>query len=430
MGWWDSFKGWLNRPVRDPDKPNALGRGNNWWDKPAKDILNTDEELAARNAARGSTTPPGFGAKATTVLAPWAAAARYSGEPGRAASQRLAPAPFDPTTASPSMQRYFRSVGWDTPEEEQAPEPGFKHEEGTTGWFGPHSYKLTPWQQEQAELNYGIEAPDNSPILSGGKYKSGRLTQETYDTLGEHQQRALKFNDLLLRAVQEDRRLRPSDEDRSEYDAKVAEMFGTQGGSDLYAPTTVRLLENLDLDLRGQDLDEYLSLDRAYTDREIASLQPWETIPELKRSGKFGDDRSMQTAGILDIQQVEAAGAMLDKVMSWDEDSRMAAALGMPRPAIEEIPFGWLTEGESRGDPLLDRKEQFFKESYNLLSSRQTETLDDFWMATDELQFTDADYEELFNYFYVMSKELDRAGATGPESRTGAELREFVGLGD
>jgi hypothetical protein len=295
---------------------------------------------------------------------------------------------------------------------------------------------------EQAELDYGIRAPDESPRLWGERYQSGKVTQEAWDRMSPQQQNALRFNTELIRAVELDQSLK-GQEASDDYRNQVAEMFGTQGGSEMYAPNTLALLQGMDMGrLRGQDLDEYLTFDRAYTAQEVAALQPWQDNPVLDKYERFGQARSQEQTGILDRVQIDKAGQLIANALAdpdvygWDERSRIDQYLGRALdPAA--VPIGWLfgdeTPGDSRTDEDSQNREFFFQAAYDYLSSDAAASepggVEFLWQQGDDNEFTDADYDQLFDYFYLRSLEDDRVGV-GEGRRSGADIRAILGMGD
>jgi hypothetical protein len=350
---------------------------------------------------------------------------------------------WSPQQASEPTRRYLEKAGGIEPYRNEQPRlPEFETDQSTLRALEDHSYKLTPWQMEQAELDYGIRAPDESPLLFGSHWQTGSVTREAWDRMSPQQQNALRFNDELFRSVELDRKL-DSTEMSDDYRNEVAEMFGTQGGSEMYAPNTLALLQGLGMDrLRGQDLDEYLSFDRAYDTQEVAALQPWDETPVLDKYEGFGQARSVDQAGVLDRLQIDKAGQLIEQAMAspdvygWDQRSRIDQFLGRALDP-QSVPIGWLfgdeTPGDSRTDEDSQNREFFFQAAYDYLSSDaaagEPGGLDFMWQQGDENGFTDADYDQLFDYFYLRSLEDDRVGA-GDGRRSGADIRAILGMGD
>lgn len=156
-----------------------------------------------------------------------------------------------------------------------------------------HEYELSPQENEylrdsfnQPTVITGMQAgtimPPTTPVdkalplMHMEPTESAALTWEAYDSLGDQQKAAVDWNTLLIDAREKDF----SDsvevatpEQKAKYDSEVERLFGAGGGSARYAPNTMNLLAELDVVQLGQDLDEYLSLDRALDDTQIANFK-------------------------------------------------------------------------------------------------------------------------------------------------------------
>lgn len=355
----------------------------------------------------------------------------------RNASSMAPPAPpmYDPAGASRFTQRYLSSAGWGGQLAPRIDTGDQWTDLATVTELGPHTYELTDWQQEQARQSYGVKPPEESQRITGDAVRYGKANLADYETLTPQQKNAMRFNDLLVAAVEADRQaaVAPEMQDTT-YQSRLQEMFGTQGGSEVYAPNTLALLEKMGMGrLRGQDLDEYLSLDRAYDVGEIQNLQPWDTTPEVGGYNDYGTSAGAGVQLALDQRQIDLTGSLIEQALKdttirgWSEQARLDTYLGR-RPPADEIPFGYLLQGESRSTDLDNEKEAVFQKLYGYLSSSANTNLDELWAATQGRNFTDQDYNELFDYFYTRSLDDDRIG---PQEgfRTGQEVRDFIGIG-
>jgi hypothetical protein len=101
------------------------------------------------------------------------------------------------------------------------------------------------------------------------------LNWEDYEKLSTEQKAAVDYNTVLLDRTQEDleERVKLKGAKLQKYTSRVDKLFGKGGGSDVIALNTVDLLEELDMDLVGQDIDEYLSGERAIDDEEIMDFK-------------------------------------------------------------------------------------------------------------------------------------------------------------
>lgn len=341
---------------------------------------------------------------------------------------------FDPYQASRATQRYLHNAGWGGT---LAPLRGSEDlvDLTTAKNIGPHRYTLSKWQQEQAQHAYGVEAPEEQTQLIGDSFRTASANLSDYESLTPQQQNAMRFNEQLIAATERDRRASVAPEDQDpEYQARVAEMFGTEGGSNVYAPNTMALLDKMGMGkLRGQDLDEYLSLDRAYDVDEIKNLKPWDTALELGPYQGYGVSAGAETQLKLDQRQIDLAGSLIEKALAdtgirgWNEQARIDAYVGH-RPSADQIPYGWLNQGEGRATEEENTKEMVFQNMYDYLSTKSTPNLDALWAMGQEYKYTDEDYNEIFDYFNLRSLEDDRIGV-GEGKRSGAETRSFLGIG-
>lgn len=426
MGFWDfNWLPWVDddpKPAPRPITPPAQQRD---W---------VERNVSRPNSTYTPPPPPWSVARGQTSSIP-----KSDTQPGTVNGYRLPTRNplYSPQRSTRETRRYLRAAGWNLPQEEKYRDP--LRDKANPDAYRPfgtqHTYSLSPWQQEQAGLYYDVEAPEERIPLKGEMWQVGELTPEAYEAMTPQQRNAIKFNELLLAAVEADQKAARPD-NTVEYDRSVREMFGTQGGSQMYAPNTMTLLEKMGMGkLRGQDLDEYLSLDRAFDAQELSDLRHWEETPELPEYKDFGDARSLENAALLDRRQIDMAGNLLSKVnadksiIGWDEQSRIDAYLGKKRTEAE-TPIGWyLVDEPVRPTEEASKMEAFYQNAYDFLADPATTSLDELYLNGDELKFTESDYDELFQYFYLRSLEDDRIGPQEGR-RTGAEIRQLAGIGD
>lgn len=320
----------------------------------------------------------------------------------------------------------------------------------------PYAYTVSPEEYAAARRAYnnteGFAAPSGEPddplrIISRVR-TSTPLPSEAYDRLSPAQKQAVDFNTMLLNSVKLDRAgVESSEDERIQYDRDVEELFGKGGGSDTYAPNIVRLLKNMDMDLRGQDLDEYLSLERGYTSDEIANLPAeglsvFPTSASLQGDNNYAQLRSFDTAIKMDRALIEEAGAFLDEAMTdvstrkWSRASTAAYGVTGAEAPVEEIPFGWEpldAQGQSKRASEEDQnKEKIFQNALTFLADRANTDPGLFFQELDARGFTDADRQELFNFIGEKLNFMEQTG--GPaypflqDSRTSEEIRQFAGL--
>lgn len=115
--------------------------------------------------------------------------------------------------------------------------------------------------------------------------EDGRLTWDQYSALTPLQRSAVDANEAIIQAIEADRAdagagaVKPDDWD---YDQTVERLFGREGGSDTYAPRTVKLLDELGLTNTSKgDLDNYLNGGALVSVDEIMQLGD-ATLPQLQ----------------------------------------------------------------------------------------------------------------------------------------------------
>lgn len=120
------------------------------------------------------------------------------------------------------------------------------------------------------------EEPEREQDKAKGR-KSYEMTWDDYEALSDQQRAAVDFNTMLVEARQKDLKLQDkyeaSPSQRSTYNQAVERMFGDDGGSQLYAPETVAVLNQIGFEAtdarRGDDLDDFLGLKAAITEKNI-----------------------------------------------------------------------------------------------------------------------------------------------------------------
>lgn len=117
--------------------------------------------------------------------------------------------------------------------------------------------------------------------------EDGRLTWDQYNALTPLQRNAVDANEAIIQAIEADRAdagagAKPEDWD---YDQTVEKLFGKGGGSDTYAPRTVKLLDELGLtNTTNGDLDQYLNGGALISTDDLAKLGA-DQLPALQQRG-------------------------------------------------------------------------------------------------------------------------------------------------
>lgn len=134
-----------------------------------------------------------------------------------------------------------------------------------------YSYELSPRELDRVRRE--------NPLASATVSKTNTLkplSWDEYDALTADQRAAVDFNSALVEARERD--LKTDDkwytkEDRAQFAKDVEEMFGAEGGSAQMAPATMALLKKINFKAVGQDLDEFLSLERGIGVKELKNFQ-------------------------------------------------------------------------------------------------------------------------------------------------------------
>lgn len=324
--------------------------------------------------------------------------------------------------------------------------------------------QVNPNPTEQ-ETNQGLEDFTNALTQPGGpkiteeNYTAAPLTWEAYSALPSEQKSAIDWNTLLIEAREKDLAREaappkvPDAQARAEYDEKVKNIFGETGGSQVYAPNTVTLLDNLGIKAQGQDLDEYLGLNRAITSTEMGDVKftsgQLETIDDLMKDRTLTPEQVTQYSKVrdpgnvrlLDNQAIEAAGREIKAAMTnpdlnlWSFEAAIPGLIGdNKKPVSAAVPLGYGTP-EIRGggaENIDNQMDVWLNTAYEHLKSDQTDP-QDLWDAMKERQFTPEDVQTFFQFMDTKLSNEERYGETpAPEgrpgkSRTAEEIRRILG---
>jgi len=122
-------------------------------------------------------------------------------------------------------------------------------------------------QTQQIKANEAKAAEDDARAKyqqslggGGGAYQVRQLSQEEWDMLSPERQKSITANYALYNARQADLALGKDEKHAEGYDSQVTNLFGDKGGSDSYAPNTVKVLEQLGFTPdKNADLDQFLN---------------------------------------------------------------------------------------------------------------------------------------------------------------------------
>lgn len=215
-----------------------------------------------------------------------------------------------------------------------------------------------------------------------------QLTWEEYDKLTPDQRAAVDFNSLLVQAREIDLKTAASgtdwytDAQKKQYALDVASIFGEAGGSETMGYRTVELLKKINFTAVGQDLDEYLSLERAVTAEELKNFKfsgdeakqlSSFNVSSLAKPGIAGDyqaARAPENLAAIDTAAIQAALETYKKrVVEIGANARdIVTGLGIQLPAPMMMPPGYERAGEYES-----KLDESFKQIYNFLRQYPTE---------------------------------------------------------
>jgi hypothetical protein len=218
---------------------------------------------------------------------------------------------------------------------------------------------------ETVTVEKEVEREEKKPAVAK------ELTWERYNNLPALQRAAVDFNTLLVQAREKDLKNQdsydPTEQEQRRYDRKTEKMFGEDGTSEIYAPETFGLLQQLEFEPeKNVDLDEFLSLKAAVSAKDLKGFateeDPLKTMIE-PRTEQFdlGQEMAVET------RQLQATMAKTTGLLQ-NFHERVALARNDytdfygGKPTKGEMPLG-LGEGE------LDTT---FKTAFEYLADRAT----------------------------------------------------------
>lgn len=227
-----------------------------------------------------------------------------------------------------------------------------------------------------------------------GQIQVKELTQEEYEALNPAQRAAIDANTELWRASEEDRALRertPYARGDKQYEQRVSRLFGERGGSELYAPNTLAVLEKLGIRKRNADLDDYLDYSGLVLDDDLGALA--DGAPETK------DTRSENARLFSNAAMLRLSG-VLEKGRTLLDASKVATTAD-------------LEPGVGFGNTDTDRNlnaifESMASRSFNRSSEEVMAGLTDFVAQTPGLSLDD-----VFGYFDKRLRASEYAAGTG-----------------
>jgi len=404
--------------------------------------------------------------------------------------RQLAPTVYNVQTAinnvtdllpSTVKQEWMQEQQWETPEAPVNPKPDKQYRKQRE--LADFSYELEPWQIQQLTDLYankpGYRAPeqqDEPQPVKAEDLSTTTLSWKKYDKLSPDQKAAVDFNTRLVEARELDLQLGQSGksltpEKLEQYKSDVQTMFGSEGGSDTTAIHTVELLKSIDFQAVGQDLDEYLSLERTVDADQLKTFKLSEDpvvqgVPKTYTSERgrqfdqtqnpaqgpytnLADLASPKNLDAVDSAAIRANKTQIDAAMQDYEKNywSMDAALHpreYTRADKDEVPIGYGDALRNPDLPLENPKgemnwtfDRFNEASWEFLK----DPTKDFTLKDVEEFFTHYEYKpgqrkDWFDYIYNRAQnELQygaqkRIGVDGIEipSRSPEEILSIAGL--
>jgi hypothetical protein len=262
------------------------------------------------------------------------------------------------------------------------------------------------------------------------------LSWEAYDKLSLDQRAAVDMNGLLVQAREVDLKQDPKFFDADElkqYQIDVESIFGKGGGSDTIGFQTVALLKRIDFKAIGQDLDEFLSLERAvsakdlkdftFSDKDLKALNAY-TPEQSVAPTQYANVRTDANMEALDTALIQSALSAYKtnlaekKPRGWD----IQASLGIPMSAPMMTPNGYFqTLNEDSDQFKLDRN---LDDAYIYLQAHPDET----GLAAIFQDFKDRNWEPEIQqklWDYVNDRTLRETQTLGDE--TAQRIRTALG---
>lgn len=374
------------------------------------------------------------------------------------------PEPWVPATPAqkatpPEMPDGIRSMlnenNWTLPDRSKKNEPGDMPDTAFVSLadLQQYDYKITNEEKTRIRDTYstpgalyagyhppiGVEVDKNMPLMHMTPTQSAVLSADAYANLGADQQAAVDFNTLLVDSREKDlaQTWDLSPEDQAEHDARVEKLFGKGFGSETVAPNTVKLLDELNVVQLGQDLDEYLSLERAidskelgtfkFSDADVKTLNTLANAAEQKT--QYKDIRSAANLQAVDSANIQAAQQKIKTALanpaavSYDFNTLM-----MPTDTdAANVPLGF---GETGTD-------QVFRDSLSALGSTNLAQwnipadADPMSFILDNLKETGADEATQEKFLQYVANQAQLFGQYGNEEQKtmAALVNKRAGLG-
>jgi hypothetical protein len=291
-----------------------------------------------------------------------------------------------------------------------------------------------------------------------------QMTWEEYSELPAKQKAAVDFNGALVQAVRNDRRMQeeydPGKTEKVEYKEQLREMFGRRRGSKLFAPQTVALLQELDIEDKQGDLDDYLKLKVAITAEDLKHFEP--APPATTQSSHRASDGIEETEIDADLalaEQFVDSTAQLTKELAKSnrliQDFRTSAQLqineavgtfgGLPDTNVPTMPgFGDPYLRDKQGNVLMNEAlgvpqinfDGYLQKNFDALAMLRDPKAKEKQLSLIEGELDSNQYQHFLNYIDARTKpamryktDLVANDGSGADLIRPKRLRRYVGLG-
>lgn len=304
----------------------------------------------------------------------------------------------------------------------------------------------------EREHQLSQRAERKQAMASGGKRGDVyQMSWEDYQALTAQQRAAVDFNTMLVRAVRKDLRQQetydPSVPGRAQYDDAVTNMFGADHGSKTYAPQTMALLQQIGFNDTNADLDDFLKLRAAITDKDLKGVQ-LEAVPGLADQALQGASATAQERATYVDAVSEATMTKMRDLMQSSEvllQTPIATAVADPnRNAAIELfggkannPKAMLGFGLAQRDPATGEAanmDAYFQDAFSVLANKgTTEEARKQMFAAMDVGMSDEQWQQFMSYVDTRSRlarDTGRPLGVDPkvQYRSPEEFRKLLGL--
>lgn len=299
-----------------------------------------------------------------------------------------------------------------------------------------------------ARRDEALKVPGEKPQPEGSAPKPGNIAKQTepmtwedYNALTPLRRSAVDYNTSLTRAVRRDRQMQdeysPGDQQREAYDKTVARLFGEDGGSDWYAPETVALLQQIKLNDPLADLDDFLNLKTAITEKDLRGLTDY-TLPIIIHSESPATERADMVRDLAvktgNLEETLAKGDQMLQTMRAtsikDRNAYVSNLGGIPKAAPTMLGYGAATQIDSEGRTV-STMDGHFQRAFDLLARKDGDR--DALLAQLAQGSEPGQMEDFMRYVDARSRNsaeygIDLGGEKGQKYLTPEEFRVKLGL--